>query len=220
MDFSNISPVVPLSFLVILFSLSVHECAHAITAYWAGDDTARLLGRITLNPISHIDPIGTIALPVLLAITGMPVFGWARPVPVNPSRLKRDYWMVLVAVAGPISNVLIAIAAAIIMRITIMAGGTDLHDVVFTLGYLFIIINILLAIFNMLPIPPLDGSRVLFHFFINGRPQYYPAWENVERFSFIFLYLIIIMEPTQRAMSWAMELLTSPLLAVSGLHNL
>src|SRR5687767_13202958 len=97
-------PHVLLSLPVFLFSLTVHECAHALVAWWGGDDTASLQGRLTLNPVSHIDPIGTILIPLLNMLSNFPLIGWAKPVPVNPMRLKNSMWMVYVAAAGPISN--------------------------------------------------------------------------------------------------------------------
>lgn len=213
----ELAPEIFLIFPIILFSLSVHECAHALVAWWGGDDTARLLGRITLNPISHIDVFGTIIIPIIAALSSMPLIGWAKPVPVNLRRLKKPYWDVLVTLAGPGSNLALALIGAILLRIIVMTAGLEaIGDALTQFALYFIAINVTLAVFNMIPVPPLDGSRVLFHYVVNGRPQFYPAWEIVERFSFIFLYLIIILEPTRKLLSMAINGLLSPLLRFAG----
>lgn len=151
-------------FIPILLSLSVHEWAHAASAYRLGDDTAARLGRMTLNPVSHIDPLGTLLLPILqLVSTGSVLFAWAKPVPVNPARFSRRVSMskgnVIVSAAGPASNILLALGAAIGLGLSLRFGWSSEAAVDF-MGRMFIL-NIGLAVFNMLPIPPLDGSHVL-----------------------------------------------------------
>jgi Zn-dependent protease len=149
--------IILIELAIVLGSLTVHEAAHAWTADRLGDPTARMLGRISFNPMVHIDPIGTILLPLVAALSGLPILGWAKPVPVNVSRLRdprRDF--MLVAAAGPASNILLAIGAAAVIRLTL--GGTAstapvLLQIVF--------INVLLAVFNLVPVPPLDGGNVL-----------------------------------------------------------
>ena len=163
---------------VVLASLTVHEWAHAWTADRLGDPTARLLGRVSFNPIVHIDPIGTVVLPLVAIFTTGFVFGWAKPVPVNISRLpnpKRDF--MIVAAAGPASNLAIATVAALAFRG--LGGMESLADPVIRVLYFAVSINILLAVFNMLPVPPLDGGNVLagllpdsFSPLINGLRQY------------------------------------------------
>jgi Zn-dependent protease len=213
-----INPIVFLIFPIVLFSLSVHECAHALVAYWGGDDTARLQGRITLNPISHIDPFGTIIVPLLLGITGAPVLGWARPVQVNPMRLRKPIWNVYVTAAGPGSNFLLALIAVLIMKIATLVSDPALwHPVALQFASLFIIINVSLAIFNLMPIPPLDGSKIFFHFVIDGRPRFYPFWAGLERYSFIVLYLFIILEPVQQFLVWATSGVLTPLIKFTGI---
>lgn len=151
-------------FLGFLFSIVVHECAHAIVAYWRGDETAYLLGRITLDPIPHVDPFMSILLPAALffSTNGQFVFGGARPVPVIPGNLRhpvRD--MMWVAWAGPMSNILLAIGFTVAANAIVLIPDPDLAANVYYILFRIVSINLLLAVFNLLPIPPLDGSRIL-----------------------------------------------------------
>jgi Zn-dependent protease len=155
-----------IAFVVLLFSLTVHETAHAWTADRLGDPTARLLGRVSLNPIVHADLIGTVLFPLLAAFGGIPLIGWAKPVPVNVRRLahpRRDY--VFVAAAGPLSNLLLAIGAAAALTVVPVSpqtlGESNVSVPIATLLSRAMQINVLLAVFNMIPIPPLDGGNVL-----------------------------------------------------------
>ncbi len=143
--------------VVLLFSIIVHEVAHGYLALLNGDPTAKLSGRITLNPIPHIDPIGTLLLPALLLFTGSRVlFGWARPVPVNPLNFRNLRWgEISVSVAGPLSNLALAVVFAFLLRLGL--GNLGLMK----LAYYGVSINIFLALFNLIPIPPLDGSHLL-----------------------------------------------------------
>ena len=148
-----------IAFAIVLVSLTIHEAAHAWTAERLGDPTARMLGRVSLNPIVHIDPIGTLLLPLVALMSGLPIIGWAKPVPVNISRLRhhrRDF--MIVAAAGPISNLLQALAGGLLFQLLgpVLGSGLPLAVIV-----QFVQINLLLAFFNLVPIPPLDGGNVL-----------------------------------------------------------
>lgn len=150
------------AFLILIASLSFHEAAHAWAANRLGDPTARLLGRLTLNPLAHIDWIGTVLFPLVGMLSGLPLIGWAKPVPVDMRYLKaprRDF--ALVALAGPVSNLVLAFGATVLLR---LQGGLVPDDgvtVVTQVLYLMVFMNVLLAAFNLLPVPPLDGGNVL-----------------------------------------------------------
>jgi Zn-dependent protease len=173
-----------LQIMPMILSLTVHEWAHAASAYYLGDDTAEKDGRLTLNPIVHIDPVGTILLPLL----GIP-FGYAKPVPVNPMRFTRKVsmrtGMALTAAAGPISNFLLALLATVGLGLWLRFGGAYDRTSVVKLVPQFIVLNVSLCLFNFIPIPPLDGSRIASRFF----GQHFPsAWGFIENYS---RYLII-----------------------------
>jgi Zn-dependent protease len=179
---------------IILVSLTIHEAAHAWTADRLGDPTARLLGRVSLNPVVHIDPIGTILLPILAAMSNFPIIGWAKPVPVNVSRLRhhrRDF--MIVAAAGPLSNLAQALVATVALR-AILGGALGSADAgaVSLAGEVLIRavqINLLLAFFNLLPIPPLDGGNVL----AGLLPERGAALlDAVRPFGFILLYALML----------------------------
>lgn len=194
MDFNVLYIVIVLA--VILFSMTLHEAMHAFMGYWLGDDTAQREGRLTLNPIKHIDPILTVALPVFLAVIGGPIFGGAKPVPFNPDRLRYDEWgAALVAVAGPLTNLLIAFVT---FGIATLAGVTvsdfaflGLSDMVLST---IVYVNLGFFVFNMIPIPPLDGSRVLYAL----APEFVRrGMEWIEQFSLILVFAIVLLASQQ-----------------------
>ncbi len=165
--------------IVFLFAISVHESAHAWMANQRGDPTARMLGRITLNPIKHIDPFGTIILPLLAAFTGIPVLGWAKPTPVDTANFKNPVLDdILTAVVGPISNFLVALGAVVLLVIikrtsalgeAVIFGQVPLQAGTILVPFCLLVyelmqINVVLGVFNLIPVPPLDGSHVLRHF--------------------------------------------------------
>ena len=171
---------------VVLLSMTLHEAMHAFMGYWLGDDTAKLQGRLTLNPIKHIDPILTILLPVMLAIVGGPIFGGAKPVPFNPDRVRYDEWgAALVAVAGPLTNLIIAFVA---YGAYVVVGGLN-AGLLGEILMIAVVVNLGFFIFNMLPIPPLDGSRVLYAL----APEFIRrGMEAIERLGIIVILIIVL----------------------------
>lgn len=170
---------------ILLISVVVHEISHGYMAEYLGDPTARLKGRLTLNPIPHIDPLGSVIVPGLLALLpGSLIFGWARPVPYNPHNIANRYGNALVAAAGPASNFFIAGVAALVFRLlpitTASAAGAFCLAVV--------LINIVLAVFNLVPIPPLDGSKILFDF-LPARLNY--IRDSLEQYGFAILLFFV-----------------------------
>lgn len=194
-----------------VFSLSVHEFAHAWTANRLGDPTARFLGRMTLNPVAHADPIGTILFPLIAFFTGFPLIGWAKPVPVNERNLKN--WSrdgILVAAAGPISNLILAMAftflAFLLNRFQAPAGLAHraeimLYEPLLVMATVGIQLNLILAMFNLIPLPPLDGGRVAAGLLPGFRQQFM----LLERYGFILLLVlfytgiirVVVFYPTQ-----------------------
>jgi len=183
-----------ISFAVLLFSLTVHEMAHAWTADRLGDPTARLLGRVSLNPMVHADPIGTVLFPLIALVTGAPLIGWAKPVPVNPRQLghpHRDF--VLVAAAGPVSNLVIAFAAASVLALLPVSpqihGEANVSAPTATMLSMLMRLNVLLAVFNLIPIPPLDGGNVLAGLL---PPRLAASFNRLRPYGFLLLYALIL----------------------------
>ena len=183
-----------IAFIVLLFSLTFHELAHAWTADRLGDPTARLLGRVSFNPIVHADPIGTVLFPRLALVGGIPVIGWAKPVPVNVGRLRRRHRdFVIVAAAGPASNLVLAVSAALLLAVVpvspVVLGEPNVTAPIASLLSLAVRLNILLAVFNMLPIPPLDGGNVLSGLL----PRRFAALVDAVRpYGFLLLYGLLL----------------------------
>jgi Zn-dependent protease len=195
--------------IVILFAITIHEAAHGWAANKLGDPTAMILGRVTLNPVAHIDPIGTVLLPLLLVIMRAPPFGWAKPVPVNPMNLKdpkKDN--LLISAAGPVSNFCVAIVAGITLKIVLSITGNtappgfNITQALVTLLYYSVLLNVFLAVFNLIPIPPLDGSGILLGLVSEEAAQ---KVEQLRPFGFIIVIgmmwlgvLTFIFSPIQR----------------------
>lgn len=188
----NFSAVL-IAFAALLLSLTVHEAAHALTADRLGDPTARLLGRVSLNPAVHVDPIGTILFPLIAMFTNVPLLGWAKPVPVNVTRLgghwKRKY--MLIAAAGPASNLVLAIIASLLLHAVPVSGSlqTSLLTPLAVFLYRMVGLNIVLAIFNMVPVPPLDGGNVLAGVL---RGPVADMYERLRPYGFFILYALLL----------------------------
>ena len=181
--------------VVILISMTLHEVMHGFAAYWLGDDTAKLSGRLTLNPIAHIDPFLTIILPILLAISGAPVFGGAKPVPFNPARVRYgELGAAMVGLAGPMTNLVIAF---LMFGVYVLLGMPSVDGVLGMFLRTGIMVNLGFFIFNMIPVPPLDGSRVLY--------ALAPDWarrgmEWIERYGIILVFAIVMLFSRQIGM--------------------
>ena len=192
--------------VILLFSVIIHEVAHGAVANYLGDSTAKHEGRLTLNPVNHLDPIGSILLPLILVLTNSPfLVGWAKPVPVNPYNLsnpKRD--MAKIAIAGPGVNFIVALFFALLIQLF------NLPERLLMIFSLIIFINILLAIFNLMPIPPLDGSKILF-FLLPSSLWHIQDWmeQNSLLLFFLFLFLLIAgIVPLFEIVNFIFQLLT------------
>jgi Zn-dependent protease len=199
MDISNILRQLAVSALPVLIAITFHEVSHGFVANRLGDPTAKMMGRLTLNPIAHIDPVGTILLPLMMIVltNGQFVFGYAKPVPINPSNFKdpkRD--MAISAAAGPITNILLAILSMLILKFVLIPSSVFFPGIITTtvlkpLTLMLtssIIFNVILAAFNLIPIPPLDGGRVLVGFLPHKQAV---SYSKIEPFGFIIVIVLI-----------------------------
>jgi Zn-dependent protease len=193
---------VPLREALVFFGCLVaavilHEISHGVVALWFGDDTAKRAGRLTLNPIPHIDPFGSIILPAMGALTGLPVIGFAKPVPVDPRQLRnprRD--IVFVSLAGPITNFVLMVGAALITRALLRGEGflgtgigSEGPDLIVQIAFAFAVVNLFLGLFNLLPIPPLDGSALIERV-LPARAL--PTWHRFRPYGILVLFVLVL----------------------------
>lgn len=189
----GLNPVVLIA--VLIPSVILHEVMHGVVALRFGDDTAKRAGRLTLNPVAHVDVFGTILLPAMLAIAGGGVFGYAKPVPVRPSRMRRprDHGL-LTSLAGPATNVVLAVVAALLLRVvlgpenSVATPSRLLVEVLVAFG----LVNVVLAAFNLLPVPPLDGSALVERVLPE---RWLPQWHQLRRYSMILVFALVFLIP-------------------------
>lgn len=202
----------------ILFAISLHEVAHGWVASFFGDQTARLSGRLSLNPLKHIDPVGTVIVPILMLMVSNFIFGWAKPVPVDPRNLRhprRD--MAIVALAGPLSNLVMAVFWAFIIKLGAWAQMSDYASSgvpLMLMGQAGVMINVVLAVLNLIPLPPLDGSKILSSV-LPRRAAYY--FSMVEPYSFLILILLLFTGALSYVMSPAVFFLINAIGSLFGL---
>lgn len=177
--------------VILIFSIVIHEVAHGYVAYRFGDTTARDQGRLTLNPLSHLEWFGSVILPAILILSGTGfVFGWAKPVPYNPFRLKNERWGTLaVAAAGIVVNLFVAVFFGMLMRVLLLNGIIDTGASAYAILKVIIFLNIVLAFFNLMPVPPLDGSKILFSL-LGQKFRKYELF--MERYSIVILLFFVL----------------------------
>jgi Zn-dependent protease len=201
----RLSSVMLLGFVVAVPSIILHELAHGVTALAYGDDTAKRAGRLTLNPIRHVDPIGTLVLPGLLALSGLGIFGYAKPVPINPGRTKNPRnSAVIISLAGPATNLALAGLSVLLLRFARPAGTAKAVNLIVSsqgvgalapadrVLYLLGFVNVTLAVFNALPIPPLDGSAVVARLLPRSA---LPGWYSFQRYAMPILLVLVLLDP-------------------------
>lgn len=199
----------------VIFAITIHEVAHGWVAKQYGDKTAWMLGRLTLNPLKHIDPIGTILVPgLMLAFTGF-VFGWAKPVPVNIRNLRNPkHDMAIVALAGPVANLLMAVGWALFARLGVLIHVAEVSVPMIYVGIAGIMINLVLALINLLPIPPLDGSRIL-SWALPGRWGDY--YNRFEKYGFYLLILLLMTDTLALILGYPLNIAKNLFFALAGL---
>lgn len=207
--------IIAVSILPILFAVTVHEVAHGWVAKKYGDNTAFAQGRLTLNPIKHIDLVGTIIVPLILRFTSGFLFGWAKPVPVDPRNFKNPRQdMAIVALAGPVSNLLMALTWALIARIGLMIHVESVTMPLTSMGIVGISINLSLAFINLLPIPPLDGSRVLARF-LPARLAW--QYEKLERWGLLIMLALLYTKVLNVVLAYPIFVAQKAFFAIAGL---
>jgi Zn-dependent protease len=190
----DIDRITILYFVALIVAVILHEISHGVVALWFGDDTARRAGRLTLNPVPHIDPFGSILMPAIGALTGVPVIAWAKPVPVNPNRLRnsrRD--MLYVSLAGPTTNLTLMVISAIVARMLYDPSGAstiffDTLPLGVQVALVFALVNLFLGIFNLLPIPPLDGASLIERVL---PPNWLPGWHRFRPYGILVLFALV-----------------------------
>ena len=204
--------------LPVLFAITFHEVAHGWVASKLGDKTAELLGRLSINPLKHIDLIGTVIVPLLLLTLGGFIFGWARPVPINPVNFRNQKrGMLLVSLAGPFANFLMAVFWAIIAKIGIilMTHNVALGTPVLLMGQRGIMVNIVFAVLNLIPLPPLDGGRIVMSLLPNKIAYHY---SKIEPFGFLILLALIMLGVLSLIISPIISYIVRFLVSIFGLH--
>lgn len=198
LNFQDILYIV-IELVIVVFSIMVHEISHGFVAYKFGDTTAKDAGRLTLNPVKHLDPFGSIILPLIMSLMAGPIFAYAKPVPYNPYRLKNRKWGELaVALAGPASNFLLALFGAGVCWLiylylpNISRSSLQLISVLYYFGYYFCIINLVLMFFNLIPLPPLDGATII-TIFLNEKGM--EIFYKVKQYSMFILLILLFVIP-------------------------
>jgi Zn-dependent protease len=206
-DTEQMTTTLIFSILILIFSAVLHELAHGYAALWLGDPTAKYQGRLTLNPISHLDPIGSVVVPLLLILSHSGfVVGWAKPVPYNPYNLRNQRWgEAIVAGAGPLTNILIALIFGLILRFGAASGLSDAYVQILVI---IVLTNLSLAVFNLVPVPPLDGSKILFSIFPNSL---IPLRRFLERYALILALVLVVFlwQFISPLVYWAFALITN-----------
>ena len=176
--------------VILIMSVVIHEVSHGYAALMLGDTTAKYEGRLTLNPLKHLDPFGSVILPLLLALTGSGfIIGWAKPVPFNPYNLRNQRWgEAIVAIAGPLSNIIIFFVFGLALRF-VLAAGINISVAVINITSIIVFTNLLLAIFNLVPIPPLDGSKILFSILPQQTLRFRATFE---RYGFLIVLIFVL----------------------------
>lgn len=195
------------SLIILIVSIVIHEVSHGYTAYFLGDPTAKYAGRLTLNPIKHMEMFGSVIVPILTSLfPGGIVFGWAKPVPFNPYNLRTKKWgEAIVALAGPLSNIFIALVFGFIIRVLIANGVANLA--LLQILSLIVLVNITLAVFNLMPVPPLDGSKIIYSL-LPYRFNF--IRENIERHAilYILIFIFVLWQFFEPFIPWLFKVLT------------